>query len=86
MVLGIEEKKLTLGKTSGSNLIFRSDKSRRNQYLKDIEFFDTENKKSRNVHIYSSYLELKDRGIKFLTTDWNSLLKNYTVKLRKRIW
>ena len=70
-----------LEKISSSNLIFRSDKSRRDQYLKSVEFFDIENKKPKNVHIYSAYLELKDRGLKFLTTVWNSLIKIYTVKL-----
>ena len=51
------------------------------QYLEDVEFFDTENKKSKNVHIYSAYQELKDRGLKFLATDQNSLVKSDTVKL-----
>ena len=53
--------------------MFWSDKSRRDQYLKDVEFFDIENKKQKNVHIYSAYLELKDKGLKFLTTDRISL-------------
>ena len=74
-------KELDLGKTSGSNLIFRSDKSRRNQYFKDNEFFDVKNKKPKNVQIYSAYKELKHRALKFLTADWNSLIKSYTVKL-----
>ena len=42
---GSGKKELTLGKTSRSNLIFQSDKLRRDQYLKDVEFFDIENKK-----------------------------------------
>ena len=41
---GYGKKELVLGKTSGSNLIIRSDKLRRDQYLEDVEFFDTENK------------------------------------------
>ena len=51
------------------------------KYLEDVEFFDVENKKPNDVHIYSAYKELKDRGLKFLTSDWNSLIKSYTVKL-----
>ena len=39
------KKELTLGKTSGSILIFRFDKSRKDQYIEDVEFFDVENKK-----------------------------------------
>ena len=72
---GYGRKELTLGKTSSSNLIFRSDKSRRDQYFENVEFFDIENEKPKNVHIYSAYLELKDRGLKFLTADGNSLTK-----------
>ena len=33
------------------------------------------------MHIYPAYKELKDRGLKFLTTDQNSPIKSYTVKL-----
>ena len=80
---GYGRKELTLGKTSRSNLKFRSDKSRRDRYLKDVEFFYIENKKTQNVNIYSAYQELKDRGLKFLTTDRNSSIKSYTVKLSK---
>ena len=57
------------------------DKSRRDQYLEDIQFFDVQNKKPKNVHIYSAYKEVKDRGLKFLTTNRNSPIKSYTVKL-----
>ena len=78
---GYGKKELMLGKTSGSNLIFRSDKSRRDQCLEGIGFFDIENKKPKSVHIYSAYKELKDRDLKFLTTDRNSPVKSYTVKL-----
>ena len=49
---GYSRKQLTYGKTSVSNFIFWSDKSRRDQYLEDVEFFDIENKKTKNVHIY----------------------------------
>ena len=77
---GYGKKELMLGKTSGPNLILRSDKSRRDKYLEDVEFFDIENKKPKKVHIYSAYKEIKDRGLKFLTTDQNSSIKNYTVK------
>ena len=79
---GSGKKELTLGKTSRSNLIFQSDKFRRDQYLKDVEFFDIENKKLKNVHIYSAYQELKDGSLKFLITNQNSTIKKYTVKLR----
>ena len=65
---GYSRKELVLGKTSGSNLKFRSEKSRRDQYLEGVEFFDYENKKTKNVHIYSASKELKDRGLKILTT------------------
>ena len=78
---GYGKKELTFGKTIRSNLILRSDKSRRRPYLEDDQFFGIENKKPKNVHIYSAYLELKNRGLKFLITDWNSLIKSYTVKL-----
>ena len=78
---GHGRKELTLEKTSGSNFIFRSHKSRRDQHLEDTKFFDTENKKPKNPHIYSVYLELKNRGLKYLTTDRNSQIKSYTVKL-----
>ena len=40
-----------LGKTSGSNLIFQFDKSRRDLYLEDVELFDIENKKPKK-HTY----------------------------------
>ena len=43
---GYGRKELTLGKTSRSNLKFQSDKSRRDRYLKDVEFFYIENKKT----------------------------------------
>ena len=66
---GNGKKELTLQKISRSNLMFLSDKSRKDQYLEYVKFFDTENKKPQNVHIYSVYKELKDRGLKFLTTD-----------------
>ena len=79
---GCGRKELTLGKTSSSNLIFRSDKSRRDQYFENVEFFDIENKKPKNVHIYSAYLQLKDRGLKFLTTDGNSLIKKLYSKVK----
>ena len=65
---GYSRKELVLGKTSGSNLKFRSEKSRRDQYLEGVEFFDYESKKTKNVHIYSASKELKDRGLKILTT------------------
>ena len=78
---GYGKKEQTLGKTSRSNLIFRSDKSKRDQYLEDVEFSDIENKKTKKVHIYSAHKELKDRGLKFLTTDLNSPIKSNTVKL-----
>ena len=58
---GYGRRELVLGITSGSNLIFRSDKSRRDQYLEDVEFFDVENK-PKNVYIYSACKELKDQG------------------------
>ena len=74
-------KELTLGKSGGSNLIFRSDKSRRDQHIEDVEFFDIENKKPKNVRIYSACQDLKDNGLKFLTTDQNSPIKSYRVKL-----
>lgn len=61
---GYGRKKLTLGKTSTSNLAFRSGKSRRNQYIENVEFFDDENKKAKNIHIYSAYQELKHSGLK----------------------
>ena len=38
-------------------------------------------KKTKNVHIYSPYKELKDRCLKFLKTDRNSPGKSYTVNL-----
>ena len=44
---GYGKKERVLGKTSRSNVIFRSDKLRRDQYFEDVEFFDTENKKAR---------------------------------------
>ena len=66
---GCGKKELTFGKTIRSNLILRSDKSRRRPYLEDDQFFGIENKKPKNVHIYSAYLELKNRGLKFLITD-----------------
>ena len=47
-----------------------------------LNFFDVENKKPKNVHIYLAYKELKDRGHKLLTTDRNSPIKSYTVKER----
>ena len=46
---GYGKKELVLGKTSRSNVIFRSDKLRRDQYFEDVEFFDTENKKARKL-------------------------------------
>ena len=49
---GCGRKELALGKTRGSNLIFRSDNSRRDQYLEDVEFFDTENKKKKKKRTY----------------------------------
>ena len=82
---GYGKKELMLGRTSGSNLIFRSDKSRRDKYLEDVEFFNIENKKQKNVHIYSAYKELKDRSIKILTTDQSSPIKSYTVKLSSNL-
>ena len=48
---------------------------------KILNFFDIENKKTKNVHIYSAYLKLQDRGLKFLTNDRNSLIKIYSVKI-----
>ena len=60
LILDMAEELVDL-KTSGSNLIFRSDKSRRDQYLEDIEFFDAEND-PKNVHIYSACKELKGQG------------------------
>ena len=69
---GYGKKGLMLGKTSRSNLIFQSDKSIRDQYLENVEFFDIENKKPK---------ELKDKGLKSLTTDRNNPIKSYTVKL-----
>ena len=78
--VGYGRKKVTLGKTSGSYLIFCSDKSRRGQYIENLEFFDVENKKLKNVHIYSAYKKLKDSGLKFLTTKGNSPIKTYTVQ------
>ena len=65
---GYSRKELVLGKTNGSNLKFQSEKSRRDQYLEGVEFFDYESKKTKNVHIYSASKELKDRGLKILTT------------------
>ena len=61
--------------------MFQSDKFRRDQYLGDVEFVDVEIKNPKNVHIYLAYKELKDGGHKFLTTDQNSPIKRYTVKL-----
>ena len=61
---GYCRKELVLGKTSGNNLIFWSDKSRKDQYLEGAEFFDVENKKLKNVHIYSAYEELNNWGLK----------------------
>ena len=55
---GYDRKELMLRKTSGTNLVFWSDQSRRDQYLKGVDFFDVENEKSKNVHIYSAYEEL----------------------------
>ena len=49
------KKELMLRKTSGSNLLFWSGKSRRDQYLEDVEFFDIENKKTKNEQLYSAY-------------------------------
>ena len=43
---GYGKKKLVLGKTSACNLVFQSDKSRRDKYLQDVEFFNVENKKT----------------------------------------
>ena len=83
--LGYGRKELMLGKTSGTNLIFRSDKSRRDQYLEGVEFFDVENKILKNVRIYSAYEELKDRGLKFLTTYPNSPIRSYIVKLSNNL-
>ena len=83
--LGYGRKELMLGKTSGTNLIFRSDKSRRDQYLEDVEFFDVENKIPKNVHIYSAYEELNDRDLKFLTTYPNSPIRSYIVKLSNNL-
>ena len=51
---GYDRKELVLVKNSGTNLIFQPDKFRRDQYLKDVEFFDVENKKPKNVHTYSA--------------------------------
>ena len=69
---GYGRKELTLGKGSSSNFIFRSNKYRRNQYLKEVTFFYIENKNQENVHIYLPYQELKDCGLKFLITDGNT--------------
>ena len=80
---GYGKKNLALEKTSGSSLTFPSGKSRRDQYLEDTEFFDIENKKQKNVHIFSAYQELKNSGLKFLKTDRNSPIKRNTVKLSK---
>ena len=65
--------------------LIRSDKSRRDRYLEDIEFFNVEKKKPKSVHIYSAYKELKDRGLKFLTTNRNSPIKRYTVQLGNKL-
>ena len=78
---GYGRKELKLEKANGSNLIFCSDKSRRDQYIEDVEFFYVENKKTKKVHILSAYKELKDGSLKFFTTDQNSLIESYTVKL-----
>ena len=50
-----DKKELMLRKTSGSSLLFWSGKSRRDQYLEDVEFFDIENKKTKNEQLYSAY-------------------------------
>ena len=34
------------------------------------------------MHVYSAQKELKDRRLKFLTTDRNSPIKSHAVKLR----
>ena len=65
--------------------LIRSDKSRRDRYLEDIEFFNVENKNPKSVHIYSAYKKLKDRGLKFLTTNRNSPIKRYTVQLGNKL-
>ena len=49
--------------------------------LKMLNFLMLKIKKAKNMHIYPAYKELKDRGLKFLTTDQNSPIKSYTVKL-----
>ena len=54
------KKELVLGKASGSNLIFWSDKSGRDEYFKDVEFFDAENKKSKK-HAYLSSIQRAKR-------------------------
>ena len=58
---GYRRKELVHGKTSESNLIFQSHKSRRDQYFKEVEFFGVEDKKQKNIHIYSPYKELNNR-------------------------
>ena len=65
--------------------LIRSDKSRRDRYLEDIEFFNVENKNPKSVHIYSAYKKLKDRGLKFLTNNRNSPIKRYTVQLGNKL-
>ena len=49
--------------------------------LKTLNFLLLKKTTTKNIHIYSAYKELKDRGLKFLITDQNSPIKSYTVKL-----
>ena len=79
---GYGRKELVLGKLAE---LIRSDQSRRDWYLEDIEFLDVENTKPKSVHTYLACKELKDRGLKFLTTNRNSPIKRYTVQLGNKL-
>ena len=59
------KKDVVLGKISGSNLIFRSDKSRRDKYLKDVEFFDVENKNEKTYIFTQHTKSLKTEVLNF---------------------
>ena len=46
------KKVLTLAKASDANTTFRADKSRQSKYIESLEFFDTESKNKRNLHLF----------------------------------
>ena len=80
-ILGMVEKNWHLEKLADLTLYFDLTNLEEINTSKILNFFDIENKKTKNVHIYSAYLKLQDRGLKFLTNDRNSLIKIYSVKI-----